>query len=75
MLLSDVEIGKKYKIISNNNSQAIKKRLNNIGLNVGVVVTAVRFAPLGDPMEIKVRDFYLALRLSQAKNIEVVEIE
>ncbi len=44
------------------------------GLTVGVTVTLVRRAPLGDPIELKVRGCYLALRNSAAEKIEVEEI-
>lgn len=46
-------------------------RLRDMGLNEGVSLRIVRYAPLGDPLEIKVRSFYLTIRKSLARHIWV----
>lgn len=46
-------------------------RLMEMGLLVGTLVELVRFAPLGDPVEIKVRGYNLSLRRHEADNILV----
>ncbi len=46
-------------------------RLLEMGLLVGTPVTLVRFAPLGDPVEIKVRGYHLTLRKHEAEQIWV----
>ncbi|MFT3783464.1 MAG: FeoA family protein [Nibricoccus sp.] len=46
-------------------------RLREMGLMPGVSVTLVRVAPLGDPIEIKVRGYSLSLRKSEAEHILV----
>ncbi len=71
MLLSQLKIGEEKRVKKINCSKKLKIRLNNMGLNEGVKVKLVRLAPLGDPIEIKVRDFYMVIRKSEAKNIEV----
>jgi Fe2+ transport system protein FeoA len=71
MFLSQLKVGQKAKVLSLNNPQKIKKRLENIGLTVGTSVVIIRKAPFGDPLEIKVRDFYLALRKVDADKIQV----
>ncbi|HEY0944603.1 MAG TPA: FeoA family protein [Opitutaceae bacterium] len=48
-------------------------RLREMGLLPGTRVTLVRTAPLGDPLEIKVRGYHLTLRKSEAEHI-VVEL-
>ncbi len=48
-------------------------RLEQIGLTVGSRVVFIRRAPLSDPIEIKVRDFYLAIRKDIADKILVVD--
>lgn len=48
-----------------------KSRLLEMGLLVGTTVELVRFAPLGDPVEIKVRGYNLTLRKSEAEQILV----
>jgi ferrous iron transport protein A len=46
-------------------------RLLEMGLLVGTSVQLVRFAPLGDPVEIKVRGYHLSLRRHEAEQIWV----
>lgn len=75
MLLSEYKFNAKYKIEKIICAEKTCKRLNNIGLTNGTIISVVRCAPFGDPLEIKVRDFYLAIRLNLAKQIEVIEIE
>ena len=48
-----------------------RSRLLEMGLLVGTPVELVRFAPLGDPVEIKVRGYHLTLRKSEAEQIWV----
>ena len=74
MLLSQLENGARAKVLKIYLSEKIKARLSNIGLTCGVVVEMVRRAPFGDPVEIKLRDFYLAIRALQAQKIEVEKI-
>lgn len=50
---------------------ASRARLMEMGLLVGTPVELVRFAPLGDPVEIKVRGYHLTLRRSEAELIRV----
>jgi Fe2+ transport system protein FeoA len=71
MKLSRVEVGKTVKIKSIETPKKITERLNNIGLTNGIDVKVIRKAPLGDPLQIKVRDFYLAIRISDADKIMV----
>ncbi len=48
-----------------------RARLREMGLLVGTPVQLVRFAPLGDPVEIKVRGYHLTLRKEEAEQIWV----
>ena len=48
-----------------------RPRLMEMGLLVGTIVELVRFAPLGDPVEIKVRGYNLTLRKHEADQILV----
>lgn len=50
---------------------ASRARLMEMGLLVGTPVELVRFAPLGDPVEIKVRGYHLTLRKNEAEQIFV----
>lgn len=50
----------------------LSQRLLEMGITPGVTVEIIRFAPLGDPMDIKVRGYHLSLRRREAANVEVV---
>jgi ferrous iron transport protein A len=52
-------------------TSASKPRLMEMGLLIGTLVELVRFAPLGDPVEIKVRGYHLTLRKHEAEQILV----
>ena len=52
-------------------SGPVKRRIVDMGLVAGTVVKVQKFAPLGDPMEIKVKNFNLSLRKSEAFTIEL----
>ncbi|MCF0156064.1 MAG: ferrous iron transport protein A [Veillonella sp.] len=49
----------------------VMHRLIDMGLVKGTKISVVKYAPLGDPIEIRLKNFELALRLSEAKTIEV----
>jgi ferrous iron transport protein A len=51
-----------------------RSRLMEMGLLVGTAVELIRFAPLGDPVEIKVRGYHLTLRKHEAEQIQVVPV-
>lgn len=53
----------------------VKRRIVDMGLVTGAKVRMQKLAPLGDPMEIKVKNFNLSLRKNEAKMIEVVLAE
>jgi ferrous iron transport protein A len=50
-----------------------RRRLLAMGITPGSHITVIRTAPLGDPLEVKIRGFYLCLRRSEAQAISVVE--
>ena len=49
----------------------IKRRIVDMGVIVGTVIEVQKFAPLGDPMEIKVKGFNLSLRKKDAEIFEL----
>lgn len=56
-------------------SLPFRRRLLAMGITPGSHVTVIRTAPMGDPLEIKTRGFYLCLRRSEAKAISVAEVK
>jgi ferrous iron transport protein A len=49
----------------------VRRRLMDMGVVTGAEILVIRLAPLGDPMEIKIKDFLLSLRKDDAKFISV----
>lgn len=74
MTLNEIGLSEKALIKKVNLSLKSKKRLADMGVIKGCVITMIRRAPFGSPLEIKARDFYLAIRLEDAKKITVERI-
>ncbi len=70
-LLKDLKSGQKGIITKVSGVGSIFRRLLDMGISKGAEITVVRVAPLGDPVEIKVRGYNLSLRKSEAANIYV----
>ena len=69
--LTSVAVGTTATVTEINLPPTSRPRLMEMGLLVGTKVELVRFAPLGDPVEIKVRGYNLTLRKSEAEQILV----
>ena len=69
--LTSLSIGATATVAEINLPPAHRPRLMEMGLLVGSAVQLVRFAPMGDPVEIKVRGYNLTLRKSEAEQILV----
>ena len=70
--LTEIRPGSKCIVKRIRNSRTVAKRLVEMGVQRGTVVEVKRVAPLGDPIAVKVRGYYLSLRGEEAKSIEVV---
>jgi len=71
MDLSNVEKGKKAKIISISNQGGVTRRMVEMGVTRGSVVEVTGTAPLGDPIDVKVKGYQLSLRKEEARSITV----
>lgn len=71
MKLTSLPIGESAKVTEVGGNGAIAKRLMEMGVVPGVVVRVVKSAPFGDPLEVRVRGYNLAMRRSEAQIIEV----
>ena len=69
--LSELEPGEHGKVVSMAGDAEAARRLMEMGLMRGTTVQVVRRAPLGDPLEVRVRGFMLTLRRAEAEHIEV----
>ena len=71
--LDKLKIGKKARIVAVNGEGALRDRLLDMGLTPKTQVMVGKVAPMGDPIELMLRGYELALRIDDAKNIEVEE--
>ena len=69
--LRDVKIGDTAKVKKLHGEGAVKRRIMDMGITRGVDVYVRKAAPLGDPIEITVRNYELSLRREDASMIEV----
>ncbi len=71
--LLDVEIGGKAIItrIHRDQEGAIRQRLLDMGVTRGCELVVERVAPLGDPIEVRLKGYHLAIRKTEARLIEV----
>ncbi|WP_420124854.1 FeoA family protein [Longimicrobium sp.] len=69
--LSELAAGDRGKVAKVAGDADAARRLMEMGLMRGTTVEVVRRAPLGDPLEVKVRGFMLTLRRAEAEHIEV----
>ena len=72
--LDQLPVGAKALISAVAGETGLRRRLLEMGLGPGMVVSLIRRAPLGDPLEILVRDYQLSLRGDQAKLITVIAV-
>jgi len=72
--LSALPLGARGRIAGFDMPAERRQRLLEMGLTAGVEFELVRFAPLGDPLELKVRGYHLSLRRSDAAGIRVVRL-
>jgi len=69
--LKDVKCGETVKVSKLNGNGAVKRRIMDMGITKGVEIFVRKTAPLGDPVEVKVRGYELSLRKAYAEMIEV----
>ena len=70
--LAELPVGTRARVIAVTGSGAIARRLMEMGVVPGAPVRLIKAAPLGDPLEVRVRGYHLALRRTEAQRISVV---
>ena len=75
MTLRDLKIGESAVIRTVGGEGALRQHFLDMGVIPGAEVTVVKFAPMGDPMELQIHCYELTLRLADAKQIEVEPID
>lgn len=71
MTLKEVKVGHFCKVRRVNGEGALRRRIMDMGITKGVDIYVRKVAPLGDPIEITVRNYELSLRKADAELIEV----
>ncbi|HYE16367.1 MAG TPA: FeoA family protein [Pyrinomonadaceae bacterium] len=70
--LDRLPAGAPARVLAVRGEGAVARRLMEMGVVPGAPVRVIKSAPLGDPLEIRVRNYHLALRRSEARTITVV---
>lgn len=69
--LKDVKIGSTARVAKVEGEGALRRRIMDMGITKGVEIYVRKAAPLGDPIEVMVRDYELSLRKADAEMIVV----
>ena len=70
--LDRLRVGARARVLAVRGEGAVARRLMEMGVVPGAPVRVIKSAPLGDPLEVRVRNYHLALRRSEAQTISVV---
>jgi len=71
MTLKETKTGQTVTVVKLNGEGAVKRRIMDMGITKGVEIYVRKVAPLGDPVEITVRDYELSVRKADAEMVEV----
>ena len=74
MTLKELEIGKNAVIKTVGGEGALRQHFLDMGVIPGAEVTVIKFAPMGDPMELQIHGYELTLRLADADQITIEQI-
>ena len=73
-LLAELKPKQRGKVTKIKGGGAVRQRILDMGVVPGAEVEMERIAPLGDPMEIRIKGYHLSLRKEEAANIFVEEV-
>lgn len=71
MTLKEAKVGSTVKVTKLHGEGAVKRRIMDMGITKGVEIYVRKVAPLGDPVEVTVRNYELSLRKDDAQCVEV----
>lgn len=69
--MRNAEVGSTVKVVKLHGEGAVKRRIMDMGVTKGVEIYVRKVAPLGDPIEVTVRNYELSLRKADAEMIEI----
>lgn len=73
--LDQLKTGEQGVVVNVHGTGAVKRRLMDMGLTKGTLIKIIKLAPLGDPIEIRIRGYELTLRKSEAEMIIIAKEE
>lgn len=71
MTLKEVPVGSTCRVVKLHGEGPVKRRIMDMGITKGVEIYVRKVAPLGDPMELNIRNYELSVRKADAEMIEV----
>ncbi len=71
LTLKEVKVGQSCRVLKINGEGALRRRIMDMGITRHTEIYVRKVAPLGDPLEVKVRGYELTIRKSEASIIEV----
>jgi len=73
--LKELGIGKSGRVITVGGEKVLRRRLLDMGITPGTIVTLKKVAPMGDPVELLIRGYVLSLRMEDAQKITIEEVQ
>lgn len=74
MTLKELPVGQTATILSVGGEGALRQHFLEMGLIQGTEVTVIKYAPMGDPIELRLHGYELTIRLADARNIEIGQV-
>jgi len=71
MTLDQLPLGQSAKVLKLSGAPATRRRLMEMGITPASTIQAVRWAPMGDPLDVIIRGYHLSLRRDEAAAVEV----
>ena len=75
MTLKELPIGKMATVLAVGGEGALRQHFLDMGIIPSAQVTMVKYAPMGDPVEVRIHSYELTLRLADAEKIEIGQIQ
>ena len=75
MTLKDARVGDTVQVVKLNGTGPVKRRIMDMGITKGQVIYVRKVAPLGDPIEVTVRNYELSVRKEDCQMIDVQKVE
>lgn len=72
---SSLQPGEKAVIVKISAKAFLRRRLLDMGVIPGTIIEMVRCAPLGDPIDVKIKGYHLSLRISEASHITIERLK